>query len=75
MPLPFAYDEVELDPVYRADIVVEDAVILERKAVEQLHPLHDVQLMTYLKISGLRVGLLINFNVVSLKDGTRRRVM
>jgi GxxExxY protein len=73
--LPIRYDEVEIDSGYLADIVVRGEVILELKAVENLHPLHEVQLLTYLRLSTCRVGLLINFNTVSLTDGIRRRVI
>jgi GxxExxY protein len=57
------------------DLLVEGKVILELKAVEQLHPVHEAQLLTYLKLSGCRIGLLINFNVKLLKDGIKRRVL
>jgi GxxExxY protein len=73
--LPIRYDEVEIDSGYLADIVVRGEVILELKAVENLHPLHEAQLLTYLRLSTCRVGLLINFNTVSLTDGIRRRVI
>jgi GxxExxY protein len=73
--LPIRYDGVEIDSGYLADIVVRDEVILELKAVENLHPLHEAQLLTYLRLSKCRIGLLINFNTVSLTDGIRRRVI
>jgi GxxExxY protein len=73
--LPISYDGVEIDSGYIADIVVRGEVILELKAVENLHPLHEAQLLTYLRLSTCRVGLLINFNTVSLTDGIRRRVI
>ena len=73
--LPIRYDGVEIDSGYRADIVVHEAVILELKSVEILHPLHEAQLLTYLRLSTCRIGLLINFNTVSLTDGIRRRVI
>jgi GxxExxY protein len=73
--LPIRYDGVEIDSGYLADIVVRDEVILELKAVENLHPLHEAQLLTYLRLSTCRTGLLINFNTVSLTDGIRRRVI
>jgi GxxExxY protein len=60
---------------YRADIVVRGEVILELKSVEQISPLHDAQLLTCLRLSSCRVGLLINFSTVSLTDGIRRRVL
>ena len=69
---PVTYDTVQLDVGYRLDILVEDSVILELKSVEKLIPLHEAQLLTYLKLSGKKIGLLMNFNVVLLKDGIRR---
>jgi GxxExxY protein len=74
-PLPVLYKGLRLDCGYRLDIVVDDAVILELKACEELLPVHDAQLLTYLKLTGLKVGLLINFNVPVLKDGIRRLSM
>ena len=57
---------------YRADLIVEEKVLLELKAIERLLPLHDAQILTYLKLTGLRVGLLLNYNVTKLVDGMRR---
>ena len=73
--LPIRYDGIEIQSGYRADIVVKEQVVLELKSVEQFSPLHEAQLLTYLRLSGCRVGLLINFNTVSLTDGIRRRVL
>lgn len=73
-PLPVAYKGIRLDCGYRMDIVADDKILLEIKSVEAVHALHEAQLMTYLRLSGLRVGLLINFNVTVLKDGVVRRV-
>jgi GxxExxY protein len=73
--LPIRYDDVEIESGYRADIVVCGAVILELKSVEKLSSLHESQLLTYLRLSSCRIGLLINFNTVSLTDGIRRRVV
>ena len=73
--LPVTYKAVKLDCGYRLDLVVEDAVILELKSVEKLLPIHEAQLLTYLRLSGKRVGLLMNFNVATLKDGIVRRVL
>ena len=73
--LPIFYEGVKLDNGYRADAIVEKRVILEIKSVERLVPLHEAQLLTYLRVSGCRVGLLMNFNCVRLKDGLRRFVM
>ena len=75
VPLPVFYKGVKVDCGYRIDMIVNDAVILELKAVEQLLPIHEAQLMTYLRLTGKRVGLLINFNVELLKHGIIRRVI
>ena len=73
--LPFEYKGLRLPDVYRMDILVEDSVVVEVKAVEALAPIHEAQLLTYLQIGGWRIGLLFNFNVVVLKQGIRRRIM
>ena len=73
--LPVVYREVKLDAGYRVDLLVEDSVIVEIKAVDQLAPIHEAQLLSYLKLSGCKVGLLINFNVKVLKEGIRRLVL
>ncbi|MCD6455457.1 MAG: GxxExxY protein [Methanophagales archaeon] len=73
-PLPVVYREVKLDCGYRLDLLVEEAVIVEVKAVDRLAPIHKAQLLSYLRLSGCKVGLLINFNVKVLKDGIRRVV-
>jgi GxxExxY protein len=72
--LPIVYDGLELDAGYRIDVLVDDLVVLELKAVERMIPLYDAQLISYLKLSGKKVGLLINFNVVHLKSGISRKV-
>ena len=73
--LPVVYEGVRLDLGYRIDLLVEDAVIVEVKAIESLAPIHEAQLLSYLKLSGKRVGLLINFNVLHLKDGIKRMIL
>lgn len=73
--LPVIYDDLKLETGLRLDVVVEEAVILEFKAVEVLLPIHHAQVLTYLKLTGLRLGLLINFNTVLLKDGIKRVVL
>jgi GxxExxY protein len=73
--LPIRYDDIELESGYVADIIANGEVILELKAVERFSPLHEAQLMTYLRLSSCRIGLLINYNTVSLIDGIRRRVL
>ena len=72
--LPIEYDGHIIDFGYRLDILVESAVVLEIKAVGQLLPLHEAQLLAYLRLSRKRVGLLINFNVINLRDGIQRLV-
>ncbi|MEO1743838.1 MAG: GxxExxY protein [Cyanobacteria bacterium J06629_9] len=71
-PLPVVYKGIRLDCGYRLDFVIDHRLILELKAVETLHPIHQAQLLTYLKLSGLKLGLLINFNVPYLKQGIKR---
>jgi GxxExxY protein len=73
--LPIRHDNIEIESGYLADFIVGSEVIVELKAVEHLTPLHDAQLLTYLRVSSCRIGLLINFNTVSLTDGIRRRVL
>ncbi len=73
--LPIKYKGIVLDCGYRMDFVVANCVVVELKAVETLEPIHDAQLMTYLRLSKLKVGLLINFNVSVLKDGIKRRII
>ncbi len=73
--LPVIYKGVAIDCGYRLDFLIEGKVIVELKAVEALHDVHDAQLLTYLKLTGCKVGLLINFNVAVLKNGIRRRVL
>ena len=74
VPLDLVYKGVVLDAGYRLDLVVEGSVIVELKAVRQLHPIHEAQLLSYLKLSGIKVGLLMNFHVPLLRDGIRRIV-
>jgi GxxExxY protein len=75
VPLPVVYKGVHLDCGYRLDLVIEDQVILELKTVERLMPIHDAQLLTYVKLSGIPTGLLLNFNTPILKDGLRRLML
>jgi GxxExxY protein len=70
--LPIVYKGIRLDCGYRLDILVDEQVILELKTVERLLPIHEAQMLTYLKLSGVRIGLLLNFNTAVLKDGLRR---
>lgn len=73
--LPVTYDGLKLDLGYRIDLLVEDLVIVELKAVDTFNAVHEAQLISYLKLSGKNVGLLINFNVAHLRDGIRRIVV
>ena len=72
MSLPISYEGLRLDAGYRLDLLVEDAVVVELKAVEALTRLHEAQLLTYLRLSGYRLGFLVNFNVPLFKHGVRR---
>jgi GxxExxY protein len=74
-PQPVYYKGVELDCGYRLDFLVEGKVVVEVKAVETVHRVHEAQLLTYLRLSGFKVGLLINFNVPILKEGITRRAL
>ena len=73
--LPLVYEEIKLDCGYRIDILVERQVVIELKVVEALNDVHLAQILTYVKFANKRIGLLINFNVKSLKDGIRRVVL
>ena len=73
--IPVEYKGVKLDCGYRIDFSIEDLVILELKSVDSLQPIHKAQLLTYLKLTGFKVGLLINFNVPVLKQGIRRLII
>ncbi|MEP7134696.1 MAG: GxxExxY protein [Chloroflexota bacterium] len=73
--LPLNYKGIDLDAGYQIDLVYEKRVIVELKAVERVIPVHEAQLLTYMKLTGIRVGLLLNFNVPVLKDGIYRRVL
>ena len=73
--LPVVYEEVILEAGYRIDLLVEDAVIVELKAVEEIAPIHQAQIMTYLKLSERKLGLLMNFNVIDMKKGIKRIIM
>jgi GxxExxY protein len=73
--LPIEYDKIHLESSLRIDILVENCVIMELKASENMIPLYEAQLLTYLKLSGVRLGYLINFNVLHLKNGIKRMVV
>lgn len=72
VPLPIIYEGARLDAGYQLDLLVEDSIVLEIKAIEALTRLHEAQMLTYLRLSGLRLGLLMNFNVALFKQGVRR---
>lgn len=73
--MPIHYDGIVIDSGFRIDLIAADSLIIELKAVDSLHPVHSAQLLTYLKLTGLRLGLLINFNVPLLRDGLKRIVL
>ncbi len=74
-PIPLIYEEVKLDVGYRIDLMVENKLILELKSVDALNEVHLAQILTYLKLSNCKLGLLINFNVKYLKDGIKRVIL
>jgi GxxExxY protein len=73
--LPILYDGLTLDAGYRVDLLVDESLVVAVKSVQALAPIHEAQMLTYLKLSGLRLGLLLNFNVVLMKEGIRRFVL
>ena len=75
VPVPLVYDDIKLDAGYRLDLLVNGPVIVEVKAVEKIHPVHEAQLLTYLKLTGVRLGFLINFHTKLIKDGIKRMVL
>ncbi len=74
VPVPIRYGELRIDAGFRADMILEDSIIIENKTVDQISPVHEAQLLTYLKLSGLHVGFLLNWNVALMKHGIRRMV-
>ena len=75
VPMPLVYKEIKLDAGYRVDLLLEDSIIVEVKSVESLCDIHLAQILTYLKLSGCNLGLLVNFKVSHLKDGIRKIVL
>ncbi|MFH0842955.1 MAG: GxxExxY protein [Bacteroidota bacterium] len=75
IPMPLIYRDKKLEIGYRIDLLVEEKVVIEVKSVDALNPIHTAQLLTYLKLSGCRIGLLINFNVQFLKEGIKRIIL
>jgi GxxExxY protein len=74
-PMPLIYEEVKLDIGYRIDLYVEHKIVIEIKAVEALNDVHQAQILTYMKLSNSKIGLLLNFNVASLKNGIKRMII
>lgn len=74
VPVPVIYKEVKLEQGYRIDVLVENQIIIELKSVDILNPVHEAQILTYMKFAQKKVGLLINFNVLILKDGIKRYI-
>jgi len=72
--IPVVYKEIKLDCGYRADLIVEDKIVIELKTVDEFNPVHEAQILTYLKFADKKLGLLINFNVLRLKDGIKRYI-
>jgi len=72
VPTPVVYKDVKLDCGYRIDMLIENLVVIEIKVVDEINPVHEAQILTYLKFSKMNIGLLINFNVTALKNGIRR---
>lgn len=73
--VPIRYDGILLESGFRADLIIEEAVVVELKAVEKIAPIHEAQLMTYLRLSGIRIGLLMNFNQLRVTDRMIRRIL
>ena len=73
--LQIDYKGLKLDAGYRIDLIVENGIIIELKSVEKILPIHEAQILTYMKLAGINVGLLINFNVIKVKDGIKRFVL
>ncbi len=74
-PLPIEYKETSLECGYRVDLLVANALIIELKSVRKIDPIHEAQILTYMKLSGVRTGLILNFNVSKLKEGIKRYVL
>ena len=72
--LPVQYEDIKIDAGFRADMIIEDSVIIENKTVDQIAPIHEAQLLTYLKITGMNLGFLLNWKVTLMKDGIKRMV-
>ena len=75
LPLPVEYKGIQLDTGYRIDLLIEDSLIIELKSVEKILPIHEAQILTYIKLAKVKIGLLINFNVLKVKEGIRRFIL
>lgn len=73
--IPVVYKEIKLDCGYRADLIIEDKIIIELKTVDEFNPVHEAQILTYMKFAEKKLGLLINFNVLRLKEGIKRFIL
>ena len=74
VPVPVQYGDAKIDAGFRADMIVEDSIIIENKIVEQIAPIHEAQLLTYLKLTNFDIGFILNWNVTLMKNGIRRMV-
>jgi GxxExxY protein len=72
VPMPVRYDGIEIEVGYRADMVVQDSILVENKSMQAILPIHEAQLLTYLRLSGRKLGFLVNWNVLLIKDGIKR---
>ena len=75
VPVHLEFETQRIDDAFRMDLLVDDRVVVEIKAVSEIHPIHEAQLLTYLKLTGHRTGLILNFNALRMRDGIRRRVV
>jgi GxxExxY protein len=73
-PLPVQYGTISIDVGFRADMIIDNHVIIENKTVDKIAPIHEAQLLTYLKVTGLHLGFLLNWNVILMKDGIKRMI-
>ncbi len=74
VPVPVKYIDISVDTGFRADMIVNDSIIIENKTVDEIHPIHEAQLLTYLKVTNIQLGFLLNWNVTLMKNGIKRMV-
>ena len=74
IPVPVKYNDINMDMGFRADMIVDNSIIIENKTVDQIHPIHEAQLLTYLKVTNIQLGFLLNWNVTLMKNGIKRMV-